>query len=396
MTLQAQLTQDMIRDIAFKTTGQRDNPAWKEHRLGKLTASLFGKAISAMENRHPSNLQHLREDIYNPPKLDYLAPIKWGIEHESIAIQHYTQLTGVIVKPTGLWLYPNGIFGASPDGLIYETPHATNPAGIIEVKCPYSMRNVKLLMDEWHYHLKYLDINNKLKQFHQYYHQVQGTMVAVNVPWCDFVIWTPNNMKIMRIHRDSYWEKKYIAKLEDFYQDEIVRTEERAMDCSCTTDDEEDVYELSAERDLTAIRHPIGSAEQQLRNFMIQSFQIHMTRYIYKLHSDARSGKKWKTAVGEYWESAVRDICEACIRKIFMHKWRKYFNWALRDQIRDVVDNIMLEDQLWSRLLFDPDFARIVRTRIMSYEPTLTTKEPYCTCSMRYQSQYFLLYKALI
>ena len=125
------------------------------------------------------------------------------MDHESVAIDAYQNKTGSIVKPTGVWMFRNNIMGASPDGSVFTDPHAACAVGILEVKCPYSMRYVNIEWPaQWRNCLTYLDHNNMLKKTHDYSHQIQGAMTAVGVDWCDFVIWTRSNMKIQRIRRD--------------------------------------------------------------------------------------------------------------------------------------------------------------------------------------------------
>ena len=140
------LTTEEIRDIAFRTTGQSPNSDWKSYRYGKLTSSKFGRAISVMRNPHPTNLQRLRDELYVPKNLDHVPAIRWGLDHESVAIDAYQNKTGSIFKPTGVWMFRNNVMGASPDGLVFTDPHGACAVGILEVKCPYSMRDVNV---EW-------------------------------------------------------------------------------------------------------------------------------------------------------------------------------------------------------------------------------------------------------
>ena len=84
-------------------------------------------------------------------------------------------MTGSIVKPTGVWMFRNNMMGASPDGLVFTDPHAACAVGILEVKCPYSMRDVKIeCTSKWHHHLTYLDCKNMLKKTHAYNYHIQG------------------------------------------------------------------------------------------------------------------------------------------------------------------------------------------------------------------------------
>ena len=381
------LTKEAIRQIAFETTGQRDNFYWREMRTGKLTASNFGKAIVAMNNCHPINIQRLREDIYCPKDLSNVTAIKWGVEHEHKAIDAYIKKTQAIAKPTGVWLFPNGVMGASPDGLIFDSAHTRDPVGITEVKCPYSLREVKINCEaEWHTRLKYLDCENQLKASHAYYHQIQGTMYAVDVRWCDFIIWTPNDMRIIRIGRDPAWGQRNLAKLEDFYKEHLRRSEDKLMDLDSTINEDDDDDDIDfhpfeePSRDLNTILHPIGGASQELRYFMIQALHYHIARLIYECLSSSRSGLSWSGAVGKYWDNAVDSICESCLRRLFNELWTKTAKPQTRREVADITSEISGEEYTWGSLLFDPEFAQVIRTRVKSYEPFYATKQPACIC----------------
>ena len=68
--------------------------------------------------------------------------------------------------------------------------------GILEIKCPYSVRDG---VPKDVYFLK----ENKLARQHQYYYQVQGQMGILEYSYCDFVVWTPHDIVIERIMFDQ-------------------------------------------------------------------------------------------------------------------------------------------------------------------------------------------------
>ena len=107
------------------------------HRNGKLTPAQFRHAISAMNNPHSTNIQRLRDEVFAPKNLDHIPTIRWGVDHESVAIDAYQHITGNVVKPTGIWMFHNNIMGASPDRPVFTDPQASCAVGILEVKCPY-------------------------------------------------------------------------------------------------------------------------------------------------------------------------------------------------------------------------------------------------------------------
>ena len=47
----------------------------------------------------------------------------------------------------------------------------------------------------------------KLQTKHNYWHQVQAEMVAVNISWAHFVDWTTKDICIIRVEEDPDWEK---------------------------------------------------------------------------------------------------------------------------------------------------------------------------------------------
>ena len=123
-------------------------------------------------------------------------------------------------------MFRNNIIGDCPDGLVFTGAHAISAVCNIEVKCPYSVRDVKIgCGSEWH-HRPDLDCNNELKKTHDYYHQIQVTTTAAGVECCDFVIWSPRNMTVHRFYRDFWWSLRYVPQLESFYKHHIVRSEE--------------------------------------------------------------------------------------------------------------------------------------------------------------------------
>lgn len=86
--------------------------------------------------------------------------------------------TGNVVNSKGFFPHPEyDWLGGSPDGLVGDE-------GIIEVKCPFVNKIC---------HTKIPPI---------YYCQVNGLLEILNSEWCDFISWTPTEMKIYRVYRD--------------------------------------------------------------------------------------------------------------------------------------------------------------------------------------------------
>ncbi len=92
--------------------------------------------------------------------------------------------------------------------------------GIIEIKCPYSIRNGKV--DE---------LKNKKGSFlndaglvrsHRYYTQVQGQLEITDAMFCDFIVWTPTDLFIQRIFKDNRFTETLLKKLNTFYVEKML------------------------------------------------------------------------------------------------------------------------------------------------------------------------------
>ena len=218
-----ELTLDQISQIATETVGQNSNQLWHKIRKNRLTASQFGKAIRAYEYGRETAVNDVISVIKGEKTIPPVLPIQWGRDHEIVAIQHYMEMTGYCVKPTGLWIFPNGYLAASPDGLVFDTEEIQTASGIIEVKCPYSVRFMTFQeMTSQHKLPLYLNANGYLKPSSDYFHQVQGELYATGAPWCDFVVCTTKDVKIQRIFPSLEWYNTKLPKLISFYIDNIL------------------------------------------------------------------------------------------------------------------------------------------------------------------------------
>ena len=160
------------------------------------------------------------------------APIAWGRHHEPIAVHKYiSQMTtmnhlGVSVENCGFIILPEyGWLGASPDGIVRD-PTSEQPCGIIEIKCPYSKREMtpqEACIDPSFY-CKLVDSKVCLNTTHSYYHQVQLQLyVGADLYfWCDFCVYTCKGFSVQRNSPDREWQEKYIPELESYFDQYIV------------------------------------------------------------------------------------------------------------------------------------------------------------------------------
>jgi hypothetical protein len=73
-----------------------------------------------------------------------------------------------------------------PDGLIGDD-------SIIEIKCPFSIKDLTLLDAYKEKKLKFMYVqsgNLFLKKIHSYYYQTQGQLHITDRKYCYFVVWT--------------------------------------------------------------------------------------------------------------------------------------------------------------------------------------------------------------
>ena len=119
---------------------------------------------------------------------------------------------GLFVSLIDPWL------AASPDGIIYD-PRNPERIGIVEIKCPYKMRE-KTLAEACQTATFCLEDNkNKLALKHRqdYYYQIQCQLYRVDCNWCDLVVKMEQDTHIKRIYRDKKWWGLQLEKLRSFY-----------------------------------------------------------------------------------------------------------------------------------------------------------------------------------
>ena len=128
--------------------------------------------------------------------------------------EHHHNIT---VKQRGFFIHPQEPWlGASSDGVVID--HCCTPSkGLLEIKWPYSIREITPREACDMVPSFYCSINDgvvKLKREHQYYHQVQLQLFVCSSEynWC---VYTPVDIAIERITLDKEWIEEAIPKLKD-------------------------------------------------------------------------------------------------------------------------------------------------------------------------------------
>lgn len=212
------VTPDEARRIANYTQGSSE---WLKSRVGRITASNFGAAMGL--NKFMSMRSLLKQLLWGG--FTGNVATRWGQDHESVARDEYIAAkrqefatagdgdgddapTDIRVEETGLVINVDRPWmGNSPDGIVHVTHRSgVTTRGLLEIKCPFK------------------------KAFYEptpvpvyYYCQIQGTMGNLDLPWCDFVVWTPTGLQVTRVPFDPvFWSEELLPKVSRFYFDHYV------------------------------------------------------------------------------------------------------------------------------------------------------------------------------
>ncbi len=89
----------------------------------RFTASQFGEVLSAYEARSEDewnlDFNKVESELLGNKPVVLVPPMVWGQDHENLAIREYEKKTDTKVEPTGIWIFANGNFAASPDEIIW-------------------------------------------------------------------------------------------------------------------------------------------------------------------------------------------------------------------------------------------------------------------------------------
>ncbi|KAK3108711.1 hypothetical protein FSP39_013948 [Pinctada imbricata] len=207
-----------------KTVGQSDSKEWMLQRKCRVTASV-AKDVACIKTGHTGVLKRI---LYTDSPLT--PAIIYGQKNEKKALESYIEKNPqYTIDSTGLWINPKypGL-GCSPDGIFNDTQSTT---GLIEIKCPYVLKNVSPCMAQKSMTMKeeknffctfQSDGTLRLKRNHKYYYQIQMQLAICEQKVCDFVIWSQHGMSVERIQMDeSFWNHTY-PKLLRFHKEYLV------------------------------------------------------------------------------------------------------------------------------------------------------------------------------
>jgi putative phage-type endonuclease len=181
--------------------------AWREARLGKVTASRVSDVIAKTKtgwgaSRANYMAELLAERLTGVQYSTYTnAAMQWGTENEPEARAAYSFRVGQDVTEVGFIDHPFiAMSGASPDGEV-------GGDGLVEIKCPNTATHVDTLLGD--------PIEGK------YVAQMQWQMGCTGRQWCDWVSYDPRlpeamRLFVKRVPRDDAMIIQLEKNVEDF------------------------------------------------------------------------------------------------------------------------------------------------------------------------------------
>lgn len=164
---------------------EQGSDAWKEIRLGRVTASRVADIIAKTKSGYSASranyaAQLVAERLTGTVQESYVnAAMQHGIDTESEARDAYSFRTDATVAEIGFVVHPAITqSGASPDGLIGDD-------GLLEIKCPQTNTHIETLLGA--------SVPGK------YVTQIQWQLACTQRAWCDFVSYDPRMPEEMRL-----------------------------------------------------------------------------------------------------------------------------------------------------------------------------------------------------
>jgi putative phage-type endonuclease len=191
-------------------TDEQGSPEWLASRLGRPSASNFGRLVTGSGKPSSSAESYINEMIAE--RLTGRSKPFYTNEHmergnalEPEAREAYEFITDFEVVETGFILHDSEEFGCSPDGLVAEQ-------GGLEIKCPSDS-----------VHVSYLRAG---KVPSKYYQQVQGCLWITGREWWDFMSYHPEMPHLLvRAHRNEKYIEAMAEQVEAAVETIVKETE---------------------------------------------------------------------------------------------------------------------------------------------------------------------------
>ena len=216
-----EVTPGECRAIEASTRKQSQSQVWYQQRAGRVTASKL-KSVCSTNPATPA--KSLVKSICYPEAHKFsTAATRWGCRNEGRAREAYQKSIGqfhesLTISDSGLNVDPRWPYlGASPDGFVNCKCCGQ---GVCEIKCPYAYKDAVIsdAAGKKNFCLKKDELGNiYLDKSHAYYYQVQAQIFICGVEYCDFVVWTMQDLFVQRILPDrELWANSVRAATEFF------------------------------------------------------------------------------------------------------------------------------------------------------------------------------------
>ena len=173
---------------------------WFAQRLGRVTASSVGAILNLSPNQKRKDVMRamVREWHHAEKEFKGNSATEYGTFHEDMAKLDFQMETGSTIEETGF--HPFDVWlGASPDGFVGDH--------LIEIKCPFSLRNVSE------------PIFKTIAEQPHYYAQIQVQLFVTRRKTCIFYQWSPFGSSTEMVDYDDAWIKENLPKLLEFYEE---------------------------------------------------------------------------------------------------------------------------------------------------------------------------------
>ncbi|XP_050525488.1 uncharacterized protein LOC126896599 [Daktulosphaira vitifoliae] len=219
------LSESEIKSFERSTVGNVNSKEWHNNKGLRLSSTYFGRICSLQPTTSRDNILNIiistllntKNDNYTN---DYQNNKKYNEHLEKLAVKEFEKTTEKKVLPCGVFVDEEiNYLTASPDGMVGENE-------IIEIKCPYNIKNMTIREGIQKITYLMLDKNTDkilLKHNSYVYYQIQGQLHIAKKTNCYLVVWTNYDIYIERIPKnDDFWNKKIVKKLTNFYMDFMV------------------------------------------------------------------------------------------------------------------------------------------------------------------------------
>lgn len=174
---------------------------WFKQRQSRVTASKVG----AILNIAPfGNRASILDDMINPKEQKSNPALDYGIFHENLAKVDFKLKTGLDIKDADFVISKQyNWLGASPDGYVSD-------GKLIEIKCPYGLRNGGEF--------------KTLEEQPYYYAQIQVQLYCTGYDEAYFYQWSSHGDKLELVKYDANYINSILPILEEFYNDYLRAT----------------------------------------------------------------------------------------------------------------------------------------------------------------------------